>query len=56
MKEIIAALPSIDKKILTSATQRIQAPSFVGLKNPAYINYLSEESPLLTIKSENENT
>ncbi len=41
MTEIIQALPNIDKRILTSATQQIEIPKFVGLKDAAYINYLN---------------
>ncbi|WP_372770189.1 DEAD/DEAH box helicase [Lutibacter sp.] len=54
MKEIILALPKVNKRILTSATQALRIPKFVGLKNPATINYLidgGEEAPLLKIKT-----
>lgn len=54
MKEIIAALPKVNKRILTSATQSLKIPKFVGLNNPTTINYLKEdggEAPLLKIKS-----
>ncbi|PIY08089.1 MAG: helicase [Flexibacter sp. CG_4_10_14_3_um_filter_32_15] len=40
MKEILNSLPKIEKKILTSATQGVEIPSFVGLKNPLTIDYL----------------
>lgn len=40
MKEILNSLPKIEKKILTSATQGVEIPSFVGLKNPLNIDYL----------------
>ena len=42
MKEIIALLPDLEKKILTSATQKIEVPSFVGLQDPIVINFLDE--------------
>jgi superfamily II DNA/RNA helicase len=42
MREIVNALPSIKKKILTSATQRIEIPDFVGIEQPENLNYLSE--------------
>jgi superfamily II DNA/RNA helicase len=52
MKEIILALPKVNKRILTSATQAPRIPKFVGLKNPATINFLKEEeAPLLKIKT-----
>ncbi len=42
MKEILLALPKVTKKILTSATQGVQVPSFVELQKPSRIDYLSE--------------
>lgn len=50
MKEICAALPSLKRKILTSATQKIEVPEFVGLKNVKKLDYLTESSDLLKIK------
>ena len=50
MKEILAALPQIKKRILTSATKGIEVPTFVGLKEPTYLDYLGEGSPHLKIK------
>ena len=43
MKEIVASLPGIDKKILTSATQESDIPAFVGLYKPITINYLDQK-------------
>lgn len=51
MKEIIAALPKLNKRILTSATQEIEIPEFVGLTNPLSINYLEENASQLKIKT-----
>jgi superfamily II DNA/RNA helicase len=51
MKEIVAALPNVQKRILTSATQKIEIPGFVGMKKPVYINYLHEGIPLLKVKT-----
>ena len=42
MKEIVAKLPNINKKILTSATQENDIPAFVGLYKPITINYLDQ--------------
>ena len=51
MIEIIDALDNIKKKILTSATQKIKIPKFVGLENPKRISYLHESITQLQIKT-----
>jgi superfamily II DNA/RNA helicase len=51
MREIIDLLPRVEKKILTSATQGVEIPSFVGLKNATIINYLEEKIEELVIKT-----
>ncbi len=51
MKEIITALPKVQKRILTSATQKLQAPEFVGLSDTFTIDYLKEENTQLEIKT-----
>ncbi|SFZ91607.1 Superfamily II DNA and RNA helicase [Flaviramulus basaltis] len=43
MKAIIGELPSINKRILTSATQAVKVPGFVRLDKPTIINYLKEK-------------
>ncbi len=43
MKSIINQLPTLSKRILTSATQGVSVPEFVELENPTTINYLSEK-------------
>jgi len=53
MKEIIAELSGLQKRILTSATQNIDVPGFVGLKNPKRIDYLKGEQPSIEIKTIN---
>ena len=50
MKEIIYALPNIKKRVLTSATQNIKIPSFVGLTNELVIDYSNTEISQLKIK------
>ncbi|WP_299577149.1 DEAD/DEAH box helicase [uncultured Sunxiuqinia sp.] len=50
MKQILAALPDLQKKILTSATQKREVPSFVRLKKPRIINNLKEQGSQLKIK------
>lgn len=45
MKEIIQALPNLEKRVLTSATQKLLVPEYTGLTNPYIINYLEESDP-----------
>ncbi|OIR00742.1 ATP-dependent RNA helicase DbpA [mine drainage metagenome] len=40
---IVGSLPSIKKRILISATESVEIPSFIGLNDPAKINFLSDE-------------
>lgn len=51
MRGIINQLPSLNKRILTSATQGIKIPDFVGLKDPKTINYLGTHVSKLTVKT-----
>lgn len=50
MKEIVKLLPNVSQKILTSATQKAQIPSFVNLNNPVKIDYSSEGTSQLEVK------
>lgn len=50
MREITDLLPSVEKRILTSATQEMEIPAFVGLINPTCIDYLHEKITQLKIK------
>ena len=50
MHQILAALPHLQKRILTSATQDIEIPSFVGLKDELVINYLENKTSKLKLK------
>ena len=51
MKAITGQLPSISKRILTSATQAVAVPGFVRLDKPTIINYLKEKTgSKLTVK------
>ncbi|WP_339704691.1 DEAD/DEAH box helicase [uncultured Kriegella sp.] len=43
MSEIINQLPNLNKKILTSATQAVEIPGFVGIEKPVFINYLNSK-------------
>ena len=49
MKEIIESLDFLDKKILTSATQKIDIPDFVQLNNHFVLDYLSEANDKLKL-------
>lgn len=51
MKEILAILPKVQKKILTSATQEVDIPKFVGLTNPIIIDYLDKRTSQLKVKT-----
>ena len=51
MEEIIEALPNVKQRILTSATNILQIPRFVGLHKPITVNFSDEGSSQLTIKT-----
>lgn len=49
MVDIIKAMPAIEKRILTSATERIEIPRFAGINNPVRLSFSKpkkEESQL----------
>ena len=51
MSFIIGSLPALKKRILTSATESVEVPPFVGLQNPVQINFLTgEKSPALAVQ------
>lgn len=51
MRGIINQLPSVNKRILTSATEGVEIPDFVRLDKPNTINYLGSKSSKLTLKT-----
>ncbi|WP_299391057.1 DEAD/DEAH box helicase [uncultured Gelidibacter sp.] len=52
MKQIIGQLPSINKRILTSATELEKIPGFVRLDKPVTVNYLNvKRKSTLAIKT-----
>ena len=51
MLEITEALYKVRKKILTSATEEVVIPPFIGLRNPKYLNYLKGGVPQLKVKT-----
>jgi superfamily II DNA/RNA helicase len=42
MAFIIGSLPALKKRILTSATEAVEIPDFIGLKDPVKLNFLSD--------------
>lgn len=51
MSFIISSLPALKKRILTSATEAVEVPGFVGLQEPVKINFLTgEQSDALAIQ------
>lgn len=58
MSFIVGSLPGLKKRILTSATEAVEIPPFLGLKDPVKINFLTgEQKEMLAIqqvKSEEE--
>lgn len=51
MKGLLSLLPQVEKKILTSATQNMEIPSFVKFEKPAIISYLKEKNTKLQLKT-----
>ncbi len=54
MAFVIGSLPALKKRILTSATEAVGIPAFIGLKDPVRLNFLSgtgDASEALTIKT-----
>lgn len=43
MSFIIGSLPNLKKRMLTSATDAVEIPAFVGLNNPVTLNFLTGE-------------
>lgn len=50
MVEIVDVLHAVKKKILTSATQKVEIPAFVGLNKPILLDYLKTVSIDLEVK------
>lgn len=45
MSFIVESLPAISKRILTSATEAVEIPAFLGLDEPQELNFLTGEVP-----------
>ena len=50
MREIIQLLPEVSRKILTSATQGVSIPNFVGLTSPKVLDFLADKLSQLEVK------
>ncbi len=50
MRDILHALPGVGRKILTSATQGVEIPRFVGLKSPQVLDFLEDKISQLQVK------
>lgn len=50
MKEIVSALSRVQKKVLTSATYKVQIPDFIDLQNPVFVDYLDDGIPQMEFK------
>jgi superfamily II DNA/RNA helicase len=50
MRDILHALPDVGRKILTSATQGVEIPRFVGLKSPQVLDFLEDKISQLHVK------
>jgi superfamily II DNA/RNA helicase len=59
MKSIISQLPNLNRRVLTSATQGVKIPNFVGLGKPNTVNYLDKKTnsklSLKTVVSPSQN-
>jgi ATP-independent RNA helicase DbpA len=44
MAFIVAALPAVEKKLLTSATESLDIPDFIGFHSPLRLNFLAQSS------------
>lgn len=51
MKEILESLPSLERKVLTSATKHVDIPAFVEVESPVTLDYLDQKLEALAIKT-----
>ncbi len=50
MEEIVSELTALERKVLTSATQKLKVPSFLGMTQPTRLNYLTKAQPAIEYK------
>lgn len=46
MEAIISSIPSLQKRIMTSATDAVSIPAFTGISNPAKLDYSEKDNTL----------
>ena len=51
MSEIVELLPNLEKRVLTSATQKVKIPEFIKLDNPTRIDYLEDKIDNLEVRT-----
>ena len=51
MEEVIISLPKTIKKVLTSATQKVKIPLFVGIRQAKHLNFIKDISIPLQLKT-----
>lgn len=51
MSEIVRSLGAVEQRVLTSATDAVAIPKFLGLNDPLTIDYLNQHRPQLTVKT-----
>ena len=56
MRDILHLLPQVRTKVLTSATQGVSIPNFVGLKSPKVLDFLEDKISQLQIKKVSSTT
>ena len=51
MSEIVRSLRAMNQRVLTSATDAVTIPDFLGIEEPISIDYLNQHRPRLTVKT-----
>ena len=51
MSEIVRSLRAVNQRVLTSATDAVAIPDFLGIEEPISIDYLNQHRPRLTVKT-----
>lgn len=51
MSEIVRSLRAVNQRVLTSATDAVAIPEFLGIEEPISIDYLNQHRPRLAVKT-----
>lgn len=51
MERIVSLLPSLSKRLLTSATNALSIPQYTGIKNPVKLDFSEQNETLTNLKS-----